>query len=1090
IAALDWLHANRETFGVPLAAINMSVGGKKSHSQPCDEDARAKIIQNPDSVGIATIISAGNNGYADGISAPACISKAISVGATDKDNKLWPQSNRAGILDLLAPGVGIESALPGDLMGAKDGTSMAAPHVAGAWAILKAANPQASVAEILGKLKNTGQDVGGMARIQVDAALSLSKTTQLVFTDSGQELGNSNSPGVALGDLDSDGDLDAFVANYSSQADTVWFNDGKGNFADSGQRLDPTNSYSNSVRLVDLDHDNDLDAFVLHNGGSPSKIWWNDGKGFFSDSGQNLYNSDAWGIDLADLDSDGDLDAYIANAWGIPDKVWLNDGSGHFSDSGQQIGNFKSHNIALGDLDADGDIDVFIPAGYDDPNRVFLNDGSGIFEDSGQSLGNGQSGVVKFIDIDSDNDLDALVTNSENQPNQIWLNDGTGIFSKGQELGNSSSYKLKLADLDQDGDIDAFIANSKNQPNKVWLNDGTGTFVDSGLNLGNSNSQGIALGDLDGDGDLDAFVGNQGANKVWLNNSTSTVVCPKSTCNVATDGSNETGDGSEAKPFATIQHGIDTAKDGYTVLVHAGTYVENVKVDVKNLTLKSTDGAEKTVIDGNQKGTVLAMKEVEEAVIDGFTITNGNGQGPLGGLFYHVGPGGVSITSSAPVIKNLIVTGNVTHDGGGVSCGGNVATPTLINVQITNNTSDVGGGIYIDGIGNGICNMTLRNVTVANNHAKSSNMGGGLFSHSKGKLNAVNSIFWNNTPNNIHTWGTPAFNITYSDVEGGWNGDGNFDVDPLFENGYHLSDNSPAIGAGTSTDAPETDLEGNPRSNPPSMGAYEGVFISTISLTLTKTGNGDITTTDNIINCGETCQADYEVESTVTLTATPATGSRFTGWSGDCSGTSATTIVTMDTAKSCAAHFEKSPGQKTITINKTGKGRATVKIEVKAEDRTHLCKTDCSEMTQPLFTADEIVLTATPAKGFIFKQWAGECSGTDNRITVPMMASKTCTADFDLDPNAEMYPLPVNNKEGSQGRLVAKGGIDCGEKCTAYYPGGQKVRLEPTSMKPIPYFWVGKGIAVVFKTRCLSQWMPINPVAPPSNPIILMKNSP
>ncbi|MEK8021267.1 MAG: S8 family serine peptidase, partial [Candidatus Parabeggiatoa sp.] len=171
IAALDWLHANRETFGVPLAAINMSVGGQKSHSQPCDEDARAKIIQNLDSVGIATIISAGNNGYADGISAPACITKAISVGATDKTGQLWPQSNRAGILDLLAPGVGIESALPGDLMGAKDGTSMAAPHVAGAWAILKAAHPDASIAEILAMLKNTGQDVNGTPLIQLDAAI-------------------------------------------------------------------------------------------------------------------------------------------------------------------------------------------------------------------------------------------------------------------------------------------------------------------------------------------------------------------------------------------------------------------------------------------------------------------------------------------------------------------------------------------------------------------------------------------------------------------------------------------------------------------------------------------------------------------------------------------------------------------------------------------------------------------------------------------------------------------------------------------------------------------------------------------------------
>jgi Zn-dependent metalloprotease len=84
----------------------------------------------------------------------------------------------------------------------------------------------------------------------------------------------------------------------------------------------------------------------------------------------------------------------------------------------------------------------------------------------------------------------------------------------------------------------------------------------------------------------------------------------------------------------------------------------------------------------------------------------------------------------------------------------------------------------------------------------------------------------------------------------------------------------------------------------------EEPFTSTIGLTVTKTGEGKISSADNTINCGETCQANYEVDSTVTLTATPATGSTFTGWSGDCSGTSTTTTVTMDTVKTCTATFE------------------------------------------------------------------------------------------------------------------------------------------------------------------------------------------
>ncbi|MCP4697336.1 MAG: VCBS repeat-containing protein [Gammaproteobacteria bacterium] len=345
-----------------------------------------------------------------------------------------------------------------------------------------------------------------------------------VFTDSGQLLGNSNSYFAALGDVDGDGDLDAFVPNYASQADKVWLNDGTGCFTDSGQNLDPGNRYSNTAILTDLDGDGDLDAFVLHNGGFisaaiHSAVLWNDGTGIFTDSGQHLFNEDAWGIDLGDLDGDGDLDAFIANAWNRANKVWLNEGSGVFSDSGQSLGNSHSHRLALGDLDGDGDLDAFVPnAGQ--PNKVWLNDGAGIFTDSGQAIGNSQSLGVALEDLDGDGDLDAFISNRHGQPNKVWLNDGSGIFSdSGQNLGNSSSKETVLADLDNDGDLDAFVPNEG--ANKIWLNNGLGIFTDSGQNFGNSTSMKATLGDLDGDGDLDAFVSNREnqANKVWLNQS-------------------------------------------------------------------------------------------------------------------------------------------------------------------------------------------------------------------------------------------------------------------------------------------------------------------------------------------------------------------------------------------------------------------------------------------------------------------------------------------------------------------------------------------------------------------------------------------
>jgi hypothetical protein len=220
--------------------------------------------------------------------------------------------------------------------------------------------------------------------------------------------------------LDGDNDLDAFVANgdwyASGQANKVWLNDGNGNFSDSGQSLGGT-SGSQDVALGDLDGDNDLDAFVANYVG-PNKIWLNDGNGNFS-GGQDLSDKASEGVALGDLDGDNDLDAFIANFYGQANDVWLNDGNGNFSDSGQSLGTSDSWELALGDLDGDNDLDAFIANGKYQGNKVWLNDGNGNFSDSGQSLGTSFSEGVALGDVDGDNDLDAFVANRA--ANKVFL---------------------------------------------------------------------------------------------------------------------------------------------------------------------------------------------------------------------------------------------------------------------------------------------------------------------------------------------------------------------------------------------------------------------------------------------------------------------------------------------------------------------------------------------------------------------------------------------------------------------------------------------------------------------------------------------
>lgn len=141
-----------------IAAANMSLGGG-GYTAACDSDPTKNAIDALRAVGVATVIASGNSGYSNAISSPACISSAVSVGSTTLSDQVSSFSNSASILSLLAPGSSINSSVPGTGYGRMSGTSMAAPHVAGAWAVLKSAKPSAGVAEVLGALQATGVPV-------------------------------------------------------------------------------------------------------------------------------------------------------------------------------------------------------------------------------------------------------------------------------------------------------------------------------------------------------------------------------------------------------------------------------------------------------------------------------------------------------------------------------------------------------------------------------------------------------------------------------------------------------------------------------------------------------------------------------------------------------------------------------------------------------------------------------------------------------------------------------------------------------------------------------------------------------------------
>ena len=184
ISGMEYVYSLRSTYNI--ASVNMSLGGstKYTSASTCDSDSSAvkTAIDNLRSVGIATVIASGNSSWTDGISSPGCISTAVSVGASDKSDKEASFSNYSPtLLALFAPGVAITSSVPNNGWESWNGTSMATPHVTGAWAILKQKSSSASVATILNYFQTTGATVtlksgdaagGSVKRIDVLAALN------------------------------------------------------------------------------------------------------------------------------------------------------------------------------------------------------------------------------------------------------------------------------------------------------------------------------------------------------------------------------------------------------------------------------------------------------------------------------------------------------------------------------------------------------------------------------------------------------------------------------------------------------------------------------------------------------------------------------------------------------------------------------------------------------------------------------------------------------------------------------------------------------------------------------------------------------
>jgi hypothetical protein len=298
--------------------------------------------------------------------------------------------------------------------------------------------------------------------------------------------------GVALGDIDGDGNLDAVFANRG-QRNGVCSGNGLGRITCSDVSSDANDTLG--VALGDIDGDGDLDAVFAGTG--RNRLCIGNGTRRLACRDISLDTNDTLGVALGDMDGDGILDAVFANVTdstveGDSNRLCLGDGSGGFVCSDVSSDANITRGVALGNVDGAGK-PIVVFANFGQRNRLCSGDGSGrstcsdISSDTNDTLG------VALGDIDGDGDLDAVFANSR-QPNRVCLATATGVFAPCFDISSDTNDTLGVAlgDIDGDGNLDAVFANSR-QPNRMCMGDKSGDFVCNPVSDESNDSAGVAV---------------------------------------------------------------------------------------------------------------------------------------------------------------------------------------------------------------------------------------------------------------------------------------------------------------------------------------------------------------------------------------------------------------------------------------------------------------------------------------------------------------------------------------------------------------------------------------------------------------------
>jgi len=887
MAALDYV------FGVlnpihDIAAVNMSLGGGLTDT-PCDEDPRKPAIDQLRSVGIATVIATGNNGLFGASNFPACISTAIAVGSTTKTDQVSNFSNVSPMMDLFAPGSDIRSAVAGGGFASFNGTSMATPHVAGAWAVLKQAKPDATVSEILMALVDSGVPITRLTvtkpRIQIDAALAILDDIDL----------RRNSFTVVTGSgSDNTAVLDGFIVTAGNADDTT------------AAPLSPRRSGGGMIivggnptlsNLRFMGNTAAQDGGGLSNQGASPQLTNVVFSGNRASVGGGMWN----GISGAN--------PTLTNVTFSGNSAVFSGGMRNFNGGNATIRNtlFFNNRDDTGTGTPRSSLDTVAGASVSVSFSLIqgCNPGGTWTSSCGTNGGNNQPDADPLF-------ISPVVLGTRpNQSGNLRLLPGSPAIDAGNNAfvtGVATDLDGKRRIIGQRVDLGAYEAASFNCP-------------DNGSVFVNAAAAGIASGA----NWADAFTDLQDALRVHNN------------CEiwVAAGTYRPSADPLDRDASFHLKNGVAV----YGGFVGTETN-RNQRNWVANATILSGDINNSGTLAGNSFTVVNGSATNGTAIIDGLTVTGGNADQSFGALETpRRSGGGMFNNAGSPTLSNINFSGNSADTFGGGMYNFDGSSPSLINLSFSGNSARTGAGMSNDtdsspaltnvsfsgnaavALGGGMENFSnsnpaLTNVSFSGNSA---GRGGAMRNEAQAEPLIRNSVFWNNQSSAVSSdpWELSISNvdsipdIRFSLVQGcnpggiwtascGTNAGNNLsDQDPRFitpvnpinaptlTGNLRLQLNSPAMDAGNNALIPSgvtTDLDGNARiiGGTVDLGPYEVVYFT---VTPSAGSNGSINPNQpqRVLRNG-----------TLSFQVVPNTGYRIGSVGGTCVGSLAGTTFTTN----------------------------------------------------------------------------------------------------------------------------------------------------------------------------------------------------